>query len=177
MPVDGFEWVKDLSIFTSDFILNYDKNAHVGYILQVDVEIPSSIHDYTNDYPLMPEHLIIDQDVISPKSSRMRSARGYSEKFSSKKLAPNLFSKKCYVTHLRALQFALREGVEITQIRSAISFNQSPWIRDYVMLNTLKRRSAIDEYEKNLFKLLVSTLINENIIGFDFPYKLLNFSD
>ena len=175
MPVDGFGWVKDLSIFTSDFMLNYDENAPVEYILEVDVEIPHSIHDYTNNYPLLPEHLVIDQDVISPKSSRMRSARGYSEKFSSKKLAPNLFAKKAYVTHLRALQFALRVGVEIKQIRRAITFNQSPWIRDYVMLNTLKRKSAIDEYEKSLFKLLVSTvieLLKIIIIGFEFPHKL-----
>ena len=156
MPVDSFEWVADLNLFSLDFISKYDVNADIGYILEVDVDIPENIHNYTNDYPLLPEHLIIDQDLISPKSSQMRSARGYPNKFSSKKLAPNLFPKKSYVTHLRMLQFALKQGVIITEIRRAISFKQAAWIKDYVMLNTLKRRAAVDDYEKNLFKLLVS---------------------
>ncbi len=85
----------------------------------------------------------------------MRSKRGYPEKFSSKKLAPNLYSKMCYVTHLRSLKFALKQGVKIIRIIRAISFNQSAWIRDYVMVNTLRRRAAVDDYERSFFKYVV----------------------
>ena len=31
LPVDGFEWVKDLSIIDQDFIKNYDEDRDVGY--------------------------------------------------------------------------------------------------------------------------------------------------
>ena len=155
MPVHGFEWVTDLSILTSDFISKYDENGSIGYILEVDVDIPWEIHDATSDYPLLPEHLVINETMISPKSSAMRRRRGYPAKFSSKKLSPNLYPKTCYVAHIRSLKFALRHGVIITRVRRAISFNQSPWIKGYVELNTKKRREEIDEYEKNLFKLLV----------------------
>ena len=42
LPVNGFEWVNDLSQFKEDFIKNYDNNSHVGYFLEVDVEYPKN---------------------------------------------------------------------------------------------------------------------------------------
>ena len=38
LPVDGFDWVEDLSKIDEDFIKNYDKNSDKGYIHEVDVE-------------------------------------------------------------------------------------------------------------------------------------------
>ena len=31
LPIDGFKWVNDLSIFTEDFIKNYDENSEKRY--------------------------------------------------------------------------------------------------------------------------------------------------
>ena len=42
LPVDGFEWMKDLSKINEDFIKNYDENSDKGYILEVDVEHPKN---------------------------------------------------------------------------------------------------------------------------------------
>ena len=33
LPVDGFKWVDDLSMFTEDFIKNYNENSDIGYNL------------------------------------------------------------------------------------------------------------------------------------------------
>ena len=38
LPVDGFEWMKDLSKIDEDFIKNYDENSDKGYILEVNAE-------------------------------------------------------------------------------------------------------------------------------------------
>ena len=43
LPVDGFEWIKDLSKINEDFIKNYDENSDKGYILEVDVEYPKNL--------------------------------------------------------------------------------------------------------------------------------------
>ena len=40
LPVNGLEWVEDLSQFKEDFIKNYDENSDKGYFLEVDVEYP-----------------------------------------------------------------------------------------------------------------------------------------
>ena len=38
LPLNGFKWENDLSIFTEDFIKSYDENSGVGYFLEVDIE-------------------------------------------------------------------------------------------------------------------------------------------
>ena len=40
LPVDGFDWIKDLFKMDEDFINNYDKGSDKGYILEVDVQYP-----------------------------------------------------------------------------------------------------------------------------------------
>ena len=40
LPVNGFEWVEELSQFNEDFIKNYDEDSNKGYFLEVDVEYP-----------------------------------------------------------------------------------------------------------------------------------------
>ena len=44
LPVSDFKWVDDLSIFTEDFIKNYDEEGDIGYLFVVDVEYPKSLH-------------------------------------------------------------------------------------------------------------------------------------
>ena len=53
MPVDGFKWIEkdDLLKFTQKFIKNYDKNSHIGYFFEVDVEYPKSLHKLHSDLP------------------------------------------------------------------------------------------------------------------------------
>ena len=43
LPVDGFDWIKDLSKIDEDFIKNYDKDSNKGYIFEVDVEYPKHL--------------------------------------------------------------------------------------------------------------------------------------
>lgn len=47
LPVSDFEFM-DTSEFDKDFILNYNKNDKMGYILDVDLTYPKEIHDKHN---------------------------------------------------------------------------------------------------------------------------------
>ena len=42
-PVNGFEWVEELSQFYQDFFKDYDENSDAGYFLEVDVEYPENL--------------------------------------------------------------------------------------------------------------------------------------
>ena len=43
LPVNGFEWVKNLSKFNEDFIKNYDENSDKRYFLEVDIDYSEKI--------------------------------------------------------------------------------------------------------------------------------------
>ena len=156
VPVDEIKWVDGETVesWTADNLMAMDPNASHSYILEVDLEIPESIHDSTSDYPLCPEKLKINEDMISPKSREIRVQRGCGGKFVAEKLAPNLLPKREYVVHLRNLQFYLSKGARLTGVRRAISFRQEAWIAPYIAGNTALRQEAVDEFERDFFKLL-----------------------
>ena len=61
LPVDGFDWIKDLSKIDEDFIKNYDKDSDKGYILEADAKYPKNLHDLDSDLPFLPERMKIDK--------------------------------------------------------------------------------------------------------------------
>ena len=90
LPVNCFEWVKDLSQFKEDFIKNYDENNDKGYFLEVDVQYPRSLFNLHRDSILLPERKKIGK---------------------CNKLICDVHDKENYVVHIRALKQALNHGL------------------------------------------------------------------
>ena len=103
LPVSDFKWVDDLSIFTEDFIKNYDENSDKGYILEVDVEYPENIRVLHSDLPFLPE--------------RMKINKG-------SKLVCNVHDKENYVIHILALKQELNHGLKLTKVHRVIELRQ-----------------------------------------------------
>ena len=57
LPVDGFEWVEDLSVLNEDFIKNYDEDSNVGYFIKAYIEYPKELHTMHSDLPFLPEKM------------------------------------------------------------------------------------------------------------------------
>ena len=55
LPVDGFEWVEDISEIDENFIENYDEDSNVGYSIEADIEYPKELHNRHSDLPFLPE--------------------------------------------------------------------------------------------------------------------------
>ena len=109
----------------SDFCLNsISENSSIGYILEVDLEYLSELHDLDNDYPLAPEKLEISQNMLSKYCSDI--ANEYEIKIGGvNKLVPNLGNKSKYVVHYRNLQLYLSLGIKLTKIHRVLKFKQS----------------------------------------------------
>ena len=60
LPADDFKWVDDLSIFTEDFIKNYDQEDDAGYFFVVDVEYPKNLRKLHSDLPFLHERMKIN---------------------------------------------------------------------------------------------------------------------
>ena len=131
LPVDGFKWVDDLSMFTKDFIKNYDK-GDVGYLLVVHIEYPKTFRMLHSDLPFLPEKMKINK---------------------CPKLVYNVTDKENYSIHIVALKQALNHGLKLIRVHSVISFRQEAWLKPYIYLNTELRKNAKNEYEKDFYKL------------------------
>ena len=90
LPYGGFKWVK-VNNETVSRILNKSSNSLHGYFLEVDLDFPENLHDYDNDYPMAPEKIKLEDDMLSPYCLEVK--KKYDIKLGdANKLAPNLMS-------------------------------------------------------------------------------------
>ena len=155
LPTHGFRWLSE-----NDFpqqILNLREDASDGYIFEVDLEYPSELHNRHNDYPLAPERLEIDHDMLSPfQKSHFPLQKGVEVK-----LAPNLRNKENYVVHYRNLQFYLEQGLKVTKIHRVLAFKQSAWLKKYIDYNTNCRTIATSKFERDYYKLMNNAMFGK----------------
>ena len=70
------------------------------------------------------------------------------------KLVPNLKDKKVYMVHIKALDQALKYGLKLKKVHRVIEFQESRWMKAYIMLNTGLRKAEKNEFEKDFFNLM-----------------------
>ena len=135
LPANRFKWVKNLSEFN-------DENSGKGYFLEVDVEYPKKLFSLHKDLPFLPE-------------------RKKNKKY--KKLICTIQDKENYVVHIRALKQALNHGLMLKKVHSAIQFNQEAWLKSYIDMNTKLRKEAKNKFEKDLFKLMNTSVFGKTM--------------
>ena len=135
LPTGGFRWVDVSSDEIDELVSLKDR----GYLLEVDVAHPRELHDYHNDLPFMCGRMKIN---------------------GIEKLVPNLYYKKKYVIHIRALKQALDHGLVLEKIYRVMEFKQSAWMKEYIDFNTKLRTAAKNDFEKDFYKLM-----NNSVFG------------
>ena len=131
LPVSDFKWVDDLSIFTEDFIKNYDEDSDKEYFFEVDVEYPRNLHMLHSDLPFLPERMKINKCT---------------------KLVCNVHDKEyIYPVHLLALKQALNHALKLKKVHRVIEFRQEAWLKPYIEMNTELRMKAKNDFEKDFF--------------------------
>ena len=72
----------------------------------------------------------------------------------TKNLIYDWSDNKNYLILYRMLKFYVRHGMEVEEVHNVISFKQSRWLEKYISFNTQKRNKAVNEFEKDFYKLL-----------------------
>jgi len=145
LPTSDFRF---LSQIDSLDITNEPEDGPVGYILEVDLEYPSELHDLHNDFPLAPEKLVVTEQMLSPYASSFLTET--KKHVSDKKLIQNLNHKHNYVTHFANFKLYIRLGMKLTGIHRVLRFEQSLWIKSYIDFNTEKKTTGKDRLRKKL---------------------------
>ena len=63
LPYSRFKWLNQEKINRFD-VNSIEENRLMDYILEFDLEYPSELHNLHNDYPLAPEKLEINENIL-----------------------------------------------------------------------------------------------------------------
>ena len=71
---------------------------------------------------------------------------------------PNLGDKTNYVLRYRDRQLYLTLRMKLAKIDRVLTFKQSNWMKKYIDFNTEKKANAANSFEKNCFKLTITSV-------------------
>ena len=157
LPTGGFKWLDKV-----DNLYKYTSTSKKGLILEVDLEYPKELHELHSDYPLAPEKIKVNEDMLSDycKTIAEKYDLSIGQVF---KLIPTLNNKTKYVIHYRNLQLYQDLGLVISKVHRILEFKQSPWLKQYIDFNTDKRTKAKNDFEKDFFKLMNNSVFGKTM--------------
>ena len=142
LPTGEFKWIEVNECLNPKKVIDLMMKTGRGYLLEVDVKYPLHLHDYHNDLPFMCKRIKVN---------------------GVEKLVPNLYDKKKYVIHVKALHQALNHGLVLERIHRSIEFKQSAWMKENIDFNTRLRTEAKNDFEKDFYKLMNNSVFGKTM--------------
>lgn len=130
-----------------------------GAIFEVDLSYPPELGDYTKDYPFCPEHIETTRvDYLGSYVEHLLKEHMLERKMQFKGLGQTIRNKYGYAVYWKNLRWYIEHGMVLTKIHRVLRFDERPYMREYVELNTRLRREGDSEFEKVFYKLLGNAL-------------------
>ena len=85
-----------------------------------------------------------------------------------KKLILDLLPKNNYKVYYKNLEYYLKLGVKVIKIHKILTFDEKPFLKEYIDLNTELRKQSKNDLEKDLFKLMSNAIFGkgmENVLN------------
>lgn len=163
LPLKNFEWMSQEELTTFD-MSQISAKTGPGYVLQVTMTYPSSLHEEHNSFPLAPENIHIDESMLSPYARHCwNTLNSSATRYSAKKLGATFNDRVEYWVHGINLKYYLSCGLKLITIHKGIKFFQEPFLRSYIDTCTKKRAASSTQTESNMWKLLSNSLYGKMI--------------
>ena len=138
-------WIENTNLsYWKEKIHNIKADSKEGFFLEVDLTYPRQLHDLHDTFPCGPTHMKITNEMLSTYQVKLAEELGIKL---GKKLCLTLLNKTKYIVHHLVLQLYLQLGLILTQVHRVLRFNQSPWLKSYIDLNTMLRQNAKSKFE------------------------------
>ena len=147
LPYDEIKFDKNVKL---EDILNTPDDSDIGYFVEVNLSYPDNIKQKTKNLPFAPVNKKINPDNFSDYMKEIKPDT-YTQ---NKKLICDCSDKKNYLIQYRMLNFYIRHGMIVDKVHDIISYKQSRWLEKYINFNTQKRNQAVNDFEKDFYKLL-----------------------
>jgi len=157
LPTGEFRLLSSVEIGMFD-VTQVSTDSRLGYILEVKLKYPTSLHEAHSDYPLCSEHLEITREMLSPYSLQTGV-----DHVTCEKLASTLYDKDHYILHYENLKLYLQLGMELEKTYRVLEFKQSPWLRKYIDFNVDRRKKATTKFEQDLSKLYMNSFFGKTL--------------
>ena len=161
LPVGGFRFLTDKELAEFD-VASVSADSDTGYFIDCDLHYPPHLHDMHNAYPLAPEHLEVDENMLSDTLRLMLEVGGVEHRASTK-LVSNLRDKTHYVTHYRCLQFYLSHGMQLVAVHRVVAFTQRAFMLPFIKFCNDGRKNAQSDFESSLYKLIANAFYGKTV--------------
>ena len=148
----NFKWSDDLTL---DLIQKG--------IYKVDIEIPKEVNDKFKDYPLAAEIKSINENMRSEYQRYLNDKLNIKYNAVDKKLILDLLPKKNYKVYYKNLEYYLKLGAKATKVLRILTFDEKPFLKEYIDLNTELRKNSKNDLEKDLFKLMNNAIFGKSM--------------
>ena len=152
LPYKNFKWSFNIDL----------KNLQTG-IYEVDIEIPENLHDKFKDYPLCLEIKNIPEDILSEYQKYLNDKLNIKYNEKDKKLILDLLPKKNYKVYYKNLEYYLKLGLKVTKVHRILTFDEKPFLKEYIDLNKELRKNRKNDLEKDLFKLMNNAIFGKSM--------------
>ena len=152
LPYKNFKWS-----------FNIDLNNLQTGIYEVDIAIPEELHDKFKDYPLAPEIKSINEDMLSDYQKYLNDKLNIKYNVKDKKLILDLLPKKNYKVYYKNLEYYIKLGLKVTKVHRILTFDEKPFLKEYIDLNTELRKQSKNDLEKDLFKLMNNAIFGKSM--------------
>ena len=147
LPYDEIKFDKNVKL---EDILDTPDDSDIGYFIEADLIYPDNIKEKTKNFPFAPVNKKTNPDIFKDYMKEFKP----DTYIPTTKLICDWSDKKNYLVHYRMLKFYVRHGMIVDNVHDIISFKQSRWLEKYIDFNTQKRNQAVDDFEKDFYKLL-----------------------
>ena len=152
LPYKNFKWSDNLTL-----------NKIQTGIYEVDIEIPTNLHNKFKDYPLASEIKSIPENNLSEYQTYLNNKLNIKYTGKDKKLILDLLPKKNYNVYYKNLEYYINLGIKITKVHKILTFDEKPFLKEYIDLNTDLRKKAKNDLEKDLFKLMNNAIFGKSM--------------
>ena len=122
---------------------------------------------------------IIKKEWLSHKQQQWLNNKKELEEYKEtniSKLILTLHNKIGYTCNYRYLQLCLKQGMKLIKVNKVLEYEQKPFLKPYIELNTSLRTKAKNDFEKDFFKLMNNAVYGKTMenVRNRINFKLVN---